>query len=149
MSDANPYDDLLMDHIKNVRNYSVLDDASHTATGENPLCGDEMNLYLKIERDRIRKIAFQCTCCGISMASASIMTEIIKGMSAADARTLLRTFAAMLSDHTTAPPDTIAREQRAILDTVRKFPSRNRCAVLPWATLDGALDNSQTVISVR
>ncbi len=149
MSDANPYDDLLMDHIKNVRNYSVLDDASHTAAGANPLCGDEMNVYLKVEQDYIRKIAFQCTCCGISMASASIMTEMIKGMRGAAARTLLRAFAAMLSDHTAAPPDSIAREQRAILDTVRKFPSRHRCAVLPWATLEGALDNAQTVVSVR
>jgi nitrogen fixation NifU-like protein len=149
VSGTSPYDDLIMDHIKNARNYLVPDDVNRKAAGANPLCGDELNLYLKIENDRIENIAFQCACCGISMASASIMTGMIKGKNTAEARALLRTFVALLRDHTASSLHDATREQRAILDTVQKFPSRNRCAALPWATLEGALDNSQDTVFVR
>ncbi len=146
---ASPYDVLIMDHIKNVRNYCELDDVNRNATGANPLCGDELTVFLKIEHDRVENIAFQCTCCGISMASASIMTELIKGKDVTDARILLRGFVAMLNDRTEARLHNVAGEQLAILETVRKFPSRNRCAILPWATLEGALDKRQGTIFVR
>jgi len=142
MSGTAPYDDLIMDHIKNARNYFTLDDVNHKATGSNPLCGDDLTVYLKIERDCIRQIAFQCTCCGISMASASIMTEMIKGKHTTDARILIQRFVALLHDRTGSPLHDTSREQSAILETVQKFPSRERCAALPWATLEGALDNS-------
>ena len=149
MSGAGPYDDLIMDHIKNARNYFVLDNVNSKATGSNPLCGDDLTVYLKIDRDRIKEIAFQCTCCGIAMASASIMTEMIKGKDTTEARILVRTFVAMLLDRTASPLQDTAREQLAILETVQKFPSRNRCAALPWATLNDALDNLQKTIFVR
>ncbi len=139
MSDKSPYDDLIMDHIRNARNYFVPDAVSRKASGTNPLCGDEITVYLKIERDRIEDIAFQCTCCGISMASASIMTEMIKGRDAHDARMQLRTFVAMLHDRAASPPHGATREQRALLETVQKFPARNGCAALPWTTLEEAL----------
>jgi nitrogen fixation NifU-like protein len=140
MSDKSPYDDLIMDHIRNARNYLVPDAVNRTATGTNPLCGDEITVYLKIERDRIEDIAFQCTCCGISMASASIMTEMIKGRDARDARIQLRAFVSALRDRAASPLRDATREQRALLETVQKFPTRNGCAALPWATLDEALD---------
>ncbi len=69
------YDDLIMDHIKNARNYRALADASHNANGHNPLCGDDIAVYVNLHGDRIAEVSFECTCCGISMASASIMTE--------------------------------------------------------------------------
>ena len=149
MSGTDPYDTLIMDHIKNARNYFVPADVNRTATGANPLCGDELTVYLKVECERIEEITFQCTCCGISMASASIMTEMIKGKDTSDARLLLQTFIAMLHDHTVSTLTDAAPEQRAILETVQKYPSRVRCAALPWATLEGALDNLQDTVSVR
>ena len=149
MSGAGPYDDLIMDHIKNARNYFVLDNVNGKATGSNPLCGDDLTVYLKVDRDRIAEITFQCTCCGISMASASIMTEMIKGKDTNAARFLLRTFVAKLRDRAATPRHDAAREQLAILETVQKFPSRNRCAELPWTTLEAALDNLQETAFVR
>lgn len=147
MSGLELYDDLIMDHIRNARNYRVPGDVDRTATGSNPLCGDELTVYLKFERDRIEDIAFQCTCCGISMASASIMTELIKGKDTAGVKTLLRGFMAMLDDRADFALNGPAREQRAILATVQKFPARTRCAALPWATLEDAIDNRQETAS--
>ena len=73
MADARGYDELVMDHIKNARAYRVLEDATHQANGINPLCGDEMTVYLRISADRLDELAYQCSCCGVSMASASMM----------------------------------------------------------------------------
>lgn len=136
---ASPYDDLIMDHIKNARNYYVLDDVIRVATGANVLCGDELTLYLKIESERIAKIAFQCTSCGISMASASIMTEMVKGMDTHGARNLSREFVVLLGEKGDSRLPSLAREPLAVIEAARKFPSRNRCAALPWATLGGRI----------
>lgn len=149
MATTDPYDALIMDHVRNARNYFVPDAVNRTALGSNPLCGDELTVYLKIERERIEEISFQCTCCGISMASASIMTQMIKGKDTGNAKRLLRAFVALLHDRTVAAWPGTAREQRAILETVRRFPSRMDCAALPWATLEGALDNQQDTVFVR
>lgn len=149
MSGTGPYDDVMMDHIRNARNYFVLDDVTHKAIGSNPLCGDDLTIYLKIACDRIEEIAFQCTCCGISMASASIMTEMIKGKDTTDAKLLLRAFVALLNAHNASSLPDAVREQLAILETVQKFPSRSHCAALPWSTLEGSLDNLQEPVFVR
>jgi nitrogen fixation NifU-like protein len=143
------YDDLVMHHIKNARNYRVLDDADRKASGSNPLCGDELTVYLKIEHDRIEDVAFQCTCCGVSMASASIMTESMRGKCTADARALLAEFVGMLNGVASPPPGSTDSPQRAILATVQEFPVRTRCATLPWVTLEAALDDRQDPIFVR
>ena len=143
MSDTNLYDQLIMDHIKNARNYRVLVDASHEAAGANPLCGDEMVIALKVVEDRLADIGFQCTCCGISMASASIMSEMVKGMSRAEAELLLRHFLSMIRDRPRAAPHARSAEWRAILDTLNRFPTRVTCAALPWTTLEAALQRLQ------
>lgn len=137
------YDDLLMDHIKNARNYRVLHDVDRHATGTNPLCGDEVLVCLKMEGERIADVAFQCTCCGISMACASIMTEMVRGRLADDGRKLLREVVAMLKSGRPPAAHSIGAERLAMLETVRKFPARTRCAALPWVTLEGALDNNR------
>lgn len=139
MPGADLYDELIMDHIRHARNYRVLDPADLRRSGFNPLCGDDITVYLRIEQGRIGDIAFQCTCCGISMASASIMTEMMMGRDAAGARGLLRAFAAALEGRAGGAWRDATGEQRAILATVRKFPARARCAALPWTTLDDAL----------
>ncbi len=147
MPDTSPYDDLIMEHIKNARNYVVPEGPMQIATGTNLLCGDEMTLYLAVSDQRIRQLAFQCTCCGISMASASIMSELLGGRDIAEVRPQLQNFVAVLLGGDGATAAHATREQQAILDTVRRFPSRARCAALAWATLQGALDQrSETIL---
>ena len=96
MTESKAYDDLIMDHIKNARNFRTLADATHHANGSNPLCGDELTVYIRLGNERIEDAAFQCTCCGISMASASIMTESMRGKRSAEVRVWLTEFVAAL-----------------------------------------------------
>ena len=140
------YDELIMDHIRNARNYRALD-TDRSATGRNPLCGDDVTVYLELGFDKLEDVSFQCTACGIAMASASIMTESVKGMAVSDARALIRSFVCALNGHA-APPDR-APAQRAILATVEAFPARTRCAVLPWVTLEAVLDGREDVVFIR
>lgn len=149
MALADPYDDLVMDHIKHARNYRLLPDANHHANGSNPLCGDELAIYLRTERDRITDIAFQCTCCGVSMASASIMTEQIKGKRTAEAKSLLSEFVAILKGCANPLAYKPTRGQRALLKTLQAMPSRASCALLPWITLDAALDDRRQTVLVH
>ena len=149
MSAPKLYDDVLMDHIKNARNYCTLDDANRTASGTNPLCGDEVTVYLRLDEGRVQKVAFQCTCCGISMASASIMTQSVLGSHAHDALAAIRAFADLLAtpaDRELAGDDA---NQHAVLDAVRRFPARMRCALLPWITLEAALQGREEATFVR
>ena len=149
MADLQAYDDLIMDHIKNARNYRALADATHHANGTNPLCGDDLAVFLRLDGDRIADVSFQCTCCGISMASASVMTASVRGQRAIEVRELLASLVAALA----AKADPASREadpaQYALLETVRKFPARTRCAILPWVTLKAALDNRRDPVSVE
>lgn len=133
------YSDVILDHIKNARNFQVLADANRRAHGINPLCGDTFDVYAKVEGERVVEAAFQCECCGISMASASIMTEAVKGKTVQEARMLYRSFEKLLRD-----PDAAALQadsgQMPMLELIREFPSRVNCALLGWHTLDAALE---------
>lgn len=145
MTAEQPYDDLIMDHIRNARNYRVPGRATGKANGLNPMCGDDMTIFVRVEEDVIRDAAFQCSCCGVSMASASIMTETVIGLRPVEARALLDAFTTAV--RAGVVPEGASAGQLAILDTVRNYPSRGRCAVLPWATLGAAMENRlQTVI---
>src|SRR5690349_3558595 len=149
MSAPKLYDDVLMDHIKNARNYCALDDANRTASGTNPLCGDELTVYLRLDEDRVQKVAFQCTCCGISMASASIMTQSMIGAHARDALAAIRAFADFLATPADRIPAGGDADQYAVLDTIRRFPARTRCALLPWITLEAALEGREEATFAR
>lgn len=149
MAGKNIYDDFIMDHIKNARNFHALDGATHTASGSNPLCGDDLTVYLKIAGDRIENLSFQCTCCGISMASASIMTESVKGKTATAAKAQLQRFVASLHDRVNPAASESESAPRALLDSVEELPARKRCALLPWITLEAALDNRPETVFVR
>jgi nitrogen fixation NifU-like protein len=148
---ANPkaYDDLIMDHIKNARNYRALADATHHADGANPLCGDELAVFLRLDGDLIADACFQCACCGISMASASIMTERVRGQPAGEVRILLADLITAL----TARADPASRQAdpalSALLKAVHAYPVRTRCALLPWVTLEAALDNRREPVFVN
>jgi nitrogen fixation NifU-like protein len=138
------YSVVILDHIKNARNFHELAGANRKSHGINPLCGDTFDVYAKVEGDRVIDAAFQCECCGISMASASIMTETVKGRTVQEARTLYRSFEKLLRD-----PDSVSglnadSGQMPMLEMIREFPSRVNCALLGWHTLDAALDGRES-----
>ena len=135
----NLYDEVILDHIKNARNYRVMEDANRAAEGVNPLCGDTLSVYVRLEGEVILDASFQCACCGISMASASVMTEAVKGGTIEHAKELYRRFDRHLSKATTAEdPDDLGAV--AVLGVVRAFPARRKCAVLAWETLIAAVE---------
>lgn len=134
----NLYDDVIMDHIRNVRNYRKPEGANREAEGSIPLCGDILTVYLKLRGEIIEDIGFQCSCCGISMASASIMTESVKGKNKSEAKSIFQHFSRLLAQtQPDGPPNT---DDLSVLAAVREFPSRINCATLAWETLEQALD---------
>ena len=139
---AAPYDDVILDHIRNARNYRVPAAANRQVAGSNPLCGDELVLYLELDASGITDIGYQCACCGLSMASASVMTELVKGMSASEAVLLLRQFTGKLGGAPPAESAALDGGCRALLDATARFPSRARCVALPWSTLQSALSRT-------
>jgi nitrogen fixation NifU-like protein len=140
------YDEVILDHIKNARNYHALEDADRQAEGVNPLCGDSFTVYVKLDGQTITQAAFQCSCCGISMASASVMTEAVRGQTVERARSLYQHFMRLLSDDD-APQAADDMGELAVLGVVRDFPSRRNCAALAWHTLLAALEGrAQTSI---
>ena len=146
MSEAKSlYSEVILDHIKNARNFHELTDANRKAHGINPLCGDTFDVFAKVEGDRVIDAAFQCECCGISMASASIMTETVKGKTVQEARTLYRSFEKLLRDPAAASNLHADSGQLPMLELIRDFPSRVNCALLGWHTLDAALDGRAEV----
>ena len=149
MTERNPYDDILMEHIKNARNYRALDRASGSGSGANALCGDAMTVYVRVENGRIEDVAFQCECCGVSMASASIMTEAVIGSFAEEARGRLKSFIARVAGQGPAERTGDDSAEGAVVAVVRQYPVRSRCAMLPWLALEAALDGRTETIYVR
>ena len=140
------YDDVMMDHIKNARNYRDLKSPSKYAEGVNPLCGDRFSVFVDLHEDHIKDVSFTCECCGISMASASMMTDLLKGKSQEEARDAILAFKDFISGRDTQFP--YGEDIKAVLGVVNKFPSRINCASLGWATLEAALnDESEVVIN--
>jgi len=139
------YNDVILDHIRNARNFRELGDANRKAQGLNPLCGDSFTVYARIEGDRVAEASFHCECCGISMASASVMTETITGRTVSEARSLYRHFERLLKDPAGIPELPDDHGQLAVLGLIREFPSRVNCALLGWKTLDAALDGRSEV----
>jgi nitrogen fixation NifU-like protein len=139
------YNDVILDHIRNARNFRELGDANRKAQGLNPLCGDSFTVYARIEGDRVAEASFQCECCGISMASASVMTEAITGRTVSEARSLYRHFERLLKNPAGTPDQPGDHGQLAVLALIREFPSRVNCALLGWQTLDAALEGRSEV----
>jgi nitrogen fixation NifU-like protein len=143
------YQEVILDHNKSPRNFGTLPDANHTALGHNPLCGDQLTVYAKVEDGVIRQISFIGKGCAISKASASLMTEALKGKSESDAEQLFTRFHDLL----TGPPDVKADGKGlgklAVFSGVREFPVRVKCATLAWHTLKQALSGSPAVASTE
>ena len=139
------YQQLIIDHNQNPKNYRYLENASHSANGHNPLCGDELTVSL-IEKDgTIEDISFMGSGCAISKASASIMTSTLKSMKVDDAKVLFEKF------HTLAITGESPHDmgKLSVLAGVHKYPARVKCATLAWHTFLGALNNSQEIIKTE
>jgi nitrogen fixation NifU-like protein len=137
------YQEVILDHNRRPRNFRAIERPSHQAEGFNPLCGDRLNLFLQVDGERITDVAFQGAGCAISKASASLMTDEVKGRSVAEARELFERFHRMV----TTPPDRQVEDlgKLSVLSGVREFPVRIKCASLAWHTLKAALENAGRV----
>jgi nitrogen fixation protein NifU and related proteins len=141
------YQQVILDHNRKPRNFRVLEDANRTADGYNPLCGDQIKLYLTVEDGVIKDAAFQGKGCAISKASASMMTAGVIGKRVDEAQALFQRVHAMLtSDGDTAGAGV---GKLAVFAGVREFPSRIKCAVLPWHTLRAALSGAAEPVSTE
>lgn len=131
------YQEVILDHNRRPRNFRAIEDPTRTQEGFNPLCGDRLTLYLRLEGERIADLAFQGSGCAISKASASLMTEAVKGRTIDEARELFEKFHQMItSPPETAPPDL---GKLAVLAGVREYPTRIKCASLAWHAMKAAL----------
>jgi nitrogen fixation NifU-like protein len=132
------YRDVIVDHNRNPRNFRPMPDADRHAEGFNPLCGDRLTLFVRLEGDRIADVSFQGSGCAISVASASLLTESVKGRTVPEAERLFTTMHTLLT-RDDAQADPTALGKLAALSGVRAFPARVKCASLCWHTLDAAL----------
>ncbi|MFV0663046.1 Fe-S cluster assembly sulfur transfer protein SufU [Denitromonas sp.] len=134
------YQEVIFDHNRQPRNFHDMPEADHHADGHNPLCGDQLTVYLRINGDVIDDVSFVGHGCAISTASASLMTEAVKGKTVAEVEALFKDFHALLTD---TPPE---RDfgKLAVLTGVREFPARVKCATLAWHTLHNALIGDHT-----
>ncbi len=144
------YQEVILDHTKRPRNFRVMGDANRTADGHNRLCGDKLKLFVKVEDGVIRDAAFQGSGCAISTASASMMTEMLKGKTIGEAEKLFERFHEVL----TGPPDEEVPDvpelgKLAVFAGVREFPVRVKCATLPWHTLQAALKQDHAPVSTE
>jgi nitrogen fixation NifU-like protein len=133
------YQQIILDHNRSPRNFHRIDDANRTAEGNNPICGDVVKVYLRLAGEVIEDIGFQGTGCAISQASASLMTQAVKGKSRAEAERLFHAFHAMVTSPERETPTAAALGKLVALAGVRQFPARVKCANLPWHTLHAAL----------
>ncbi len=135
------YDDLLLDHIKRARNYRSMPGADARIEALNPLCGDGVELFVKWDGARAADLSFQCECCGISMASTSVLTEILRGRTRNEILGECERFLAHIGETSAdgAELDDATPAQRALIEAARQYPSRARCAALAWQSLRDAL----------
>jgi len=141
------YRDVILDHNRRPRNFGPLEGASHHAEGNNPLCGDRLSLAVRLNGERIEDIRFEGRGCAISTASASLMTEAVKGRDRASVRQLFDQMHALLTQPDAAPAATLGK--LAALSGVREFPARVKCASLCWHTLNAALSANAATVSTE
>lgn len=144
------YQEIIMDHTKSPRNYQRLEDADHEAQGDNPLCGDELTVYLKLDGDTVEEITFEADGCAISTASASVMTEAVEGREVDDVEDLIDTFQALVTGEEEANAiDPAELGDLAALRNVQNFPTRVKCATLSWHTLKAALEGEDETVTTE
>ena len=139
------YQDLILDHTRKPRNFHDLPAANRRAEGYNPLCGDRLTLHVRIDGDRLAGISFEGSGCAISKASASLMTDAVKGRTIGEAMDLFDRVHDMLTTPIDRPVDESGVGKLAVLAGVREFPTRVKCASLAWHTLKSAIVNPKEV----
>jgi nitrogen fixation NifU-like protein len=140
------YQEVILDHSRQPRNFRRPDHANREAKGDNPLCGDKVAVFLTIEDGKVADVGFQGRGCAISMASASLMTEIVKGKSEAEARALFESFHDEMTGKSACHGAAAGElDKLTVLSGVREYPMRVKCATLSWHTLMAALNKAQTV----
>jgi nitrogen fixation protein NifU and related proteins len=142
------YRDVIVDHNRHPRNFGKLDPADAHADGFNPLCGDKLSIYVNLDGDRIAAAKFEGSGCAISVASASLLTEAVKGKSRAEVQKLFDDVHTVLTQHD-ATVDTARLGKLAALAGVREFPARVKCASLCWHTLNAALDRAAAPVTTE
>jgi nitrogen fixation NifU-like protein len=140
------YQEVILDHNRRPRNFRVIEEAQQ-AEGYNPLCGDRLTVYLRLEDDRIQDVGFQGSGCAISKASASLMTESVKGKTLDEVRALFDRVQRMVTRDADEPMDGLGK--LSVLAGVRQFPIRVKCASLPWHTLRAAIEARKNVVSTE
>jgi nitrogen fixation NifU-like protein len=141
------YQQVILDHNRAPRNFHEIPDANRTASGDNPLCGDRITLWVKVTGDRVEDVGFQGSGCAISTASASLMTSVVKGKTVDEAERLFQHFHAMVTG--TEEPDKARLGKLFAFAGVREFPARVKCANLPWHTLHAALESHAVPVTTE
>ena len=134
------YQQVILDHNRKPKNFRAMEGDHVHADGNNPLCGDKLRVYLRLEDDRIKDVSFLGEGCAISKASASLMTQSLIGKTVEEARTIFDDFHKMVTDDDAVPSDRLGK--LTVFSGVREFPVRVKCATLAWHTLGAAMDNS-------
>ena len=142
------YQEVILDHNRNPRNFGPLEDADLRADGHNPLCGDRLSIAVKVAGGVVTDVHFEGSGCAISQASASLMTESIKGKTLDEARALFDRFHRLVTDRT-APADDPELGKLTVFAGVRDYPTRIKCAILAWHTLRAAVDDRHQAVSTE
>jgi len=141
------YQEVIFDHYRKPRNFHALADASHVAHGHNRLCGDQLTVYLHVKDGVIEDLSFEGNGCAISTASASLMTDALKGKRLDEVEQLFQEFHRMVTHNDVEPDPALGKLE--VLAGVREFPARVKCATLAWHTLQAALQNRSTPVSTE
>ena len=154
MSDLDElYQEVILDHSKNPRNKTELENFTHEAKGHNPLCGDQVQVYLKLNKEKkVERLSFEGDGCAISLASASIMTELVKGKSFEEAKEIMNAFLNMIKKTSEIQSNYLDEDQKTklmSLSGVKQFPMRVKCATLSWHTLVSAMDKKEEEVNTE
>ena len=139
------YQQVILDHNKKPRNFRKLEDANYSADGYNPLCGDQLTVYMNLEDDVVKDVGFEGSGCAISKASASMMTQAVKGKRKEEAENLFKEFHSMVTGELDEETQENSLGNLKIFAGVREFPVRVKCATLPWHTMHAALNKQEQV----
>ena len=147
------YQEIILDHGKNPRNLGKFDNYNKDAKGHNPLCGDDVHVYLRLnENKKVDDIKFEGKGCAISMASASIMTEMVRGKEEIEVKEIITDFINMIKEKDELSNNILNEDEKTklmCLSGVKQYPMRVKCATLSWHTLSSALDNSKEVVKTE
>ena len=147
------YQEIILEHGKNPRNLRKTDNFNKDAKGNNPLCGDNVHIYLKLdEKKKVEDISFEGSGCAISMASASIMTDLIKGKEELEVKEIVNDFLGMIRENPVLKSKNLKEDEKTklmCLSGVKQYPMRVKCATLSWHTLTSAIDNTQEEINTE